>query len=200
MQILGFELDPDWAMYDGNFDLGVDWLLSDEERARGRRDALVPRPAFSTYDEQLRVMSTAAKPLARFHYRVVAGELAAEAAALLPPRSHAYAAALCEAAAHVGVAEGARASAYYQRYVDHGAYVDFAAHFGSDCPAPDFDAARLRYDDDDRLRPAFVAAAPPAPVRKRVIARDATILVAIAFATRMLARALAKRGVGAGLP
>lgn len=201
MEILGFELDPDWAMHDGNFDLGVDWSVSDEERARGRQDTMVPRPAFSTYDEQLRVMSTASKPLARFHYRVVAGELAAEAAALLPPRSQAYAAALCEAAAHVGVTEGARASTYYQRYVDNGAYVDFAAHFGSDCPAPDFASARTRYDDADRLRPEYVSKAPPPPVRKRVIARDTAVLLAIAFATRVLARTLAKRGgVGAGLP
>lgn len=200
MEILGFELDPDWAMHYGNFDQGVDWSLSDEERARGRRDAMVPRPAFSSYDEQLRVMSTASKPRARFHYRVVAGELAAEAASLLPPRSQAYAAALCEAAAHVGVAEGARAAAYYQRYLDNGASVDFAAHFGSDCPAPDFDSARARYDDDNHLRAAYRAVPPPAPVRKRVVARDAAIIVAVAFATRVLARALSKRGVGAGLP
>jgi hypothetical protein len=112
MEIIGFELDPDWAVHGGSFDLGADWSLDDMQRAQGREDTMVPRAAFSTYDEQLRVMSSAATPLARFHYRVVAGELAAEAASLLPPRSQAYAATLCDAAAHVGVAEGVRASAY----------------------------------------------------------------------------------------
>jgi hypothetical protein len=86
--------------------------------------------------------------------------------------------------------------------VDHGAHVEFAAHFGSDCPTPDFASARARYDDDDQLRPAFVTGAPPrsAPLRKRDVARDASLLCAIAFATSVFARALSRRGVGAGLP
>lgn len=198
LEIVGFELDPDWAIHGGNFDLGDwDWQDLDDNGQidRPRGDIMVPGTAFASYDEQLRVASTVARPLARFHYRLTAAETAAKAADLLPPRSQAYAAVLCSAASYVVSRHPERADEYWQRYVANGAMVDFAGTFAYRCPEPDFASARARYDDDNTLR---APAEPPA-------LRDLGALAGIALAAHALARLIARRvgrsrTRGAGLP
>ncbi len=165
MEISGTELDPDWAVYGGTFDLGAStlsgdvqpWRRSDDDDASGgaattargataralpeRLDVMAPRPPFASYDEELRVAATAVHPLVRFHYRAVAAALAGAAADELPPRSQAFAATLCAATSYLIDREPERADVYYDRYVREGAWVPFAGDFGRDCPAPDFAAA-----------------------------------------------------------
>lgn len=73
---------------------------------------------------------------------------ALKAAALVPPRSQAYAAILCHAAHWMHQAPsvgdlnpGARFEAAWQLYIKNGAFVPWAASFGHTCPDPDFEAA-----------------------------------------------------------
>lgn len=82
LEILGTEVGPDWAIYDGAFEgsLGMD---SDEgsDGSRHPRDAtLLP----VTAEERRRALDHAPRPPERFHYRYVAARLAWEAANLLP--------------------------------------------------------------------------------------------------------------------
>jgi hypothetical protein len=103
----------------------------------------------TTQAELDRYRGNASTPDYRFHYRYVAADEAERAAALLPPRSQAFAAILCRATGWMletegkegGEPAGPRARALYARYVEKGAVVPWATHFGYGCPAPDFDAA-----------------------------------------------------------
>lgn len=127
MEILGFELGPDSQAAGGSFEMGVE------------------RPSTAggaSLAEQQRYDASAPRIDQRFHYRYVAVEHAIRAAEALPPRSQAYAAVLCHAANWMfSSGNEERAQALYQRYVKQGAVVDFATHFGHDCPAPAFKPA-----------------------------------------------------------
>ena len=130
LRLLGTEGAPDWVMYDGVYGRWVEpaeapHLLSDAEQARVA--AAAPRPG-----------------VPRFHYRDVAADHAEAAAALLPPRSQAFAAALCWAAKHVEHHDEDRRQAIYARYLREGPLYDGSGAFGSDCPAPDLDRARAQ--------------------------------------------------------
>lgn len=128
MDLIGYELGPDSTAVNGWTEVGT------------------PEPApdrYATLAERERFKASAAKPDLRYHYRVRAAELAAQAAQALPPRSQAYAASLCHATGwllSVHDVDGARA--LYQQYVKNGPAVEWATHFGHDCPEPDFEAAR----------------------------------------------------------
>ena len=74
------------------------------------------------------------------HYRWQAVGLAQQAADLLPPKSRAYAAVLCNAASWVIKRDAKTGRALYQRYINTGTRYPWAAKFGYDCPAPDFAA------------------------------------------------------------
>ena len=74
------------------------------------------------------------------HYRWQAVGLAQQAADLLPPKSQAYAAVLCNAASWVIKRDAKTGRALYQRYINTGTRYPWAAKFGYDCPAPDFAA------------------------------------------------------------
>jgi cellulose synthase operon protein C len=129
MEIMGYEAAPDYAESGGSFSYGIG-----REKVDG---------AMATPGEQERFAASAAKPDLRFHYRYVAADEIGEAADLLPPRSQAFAAVLCRATGWMMRTPGSddRAHALYRRYVGEGAYVPWAAHFGHDCPEPDFDGA-----------------------------------------------------------
>jgi cellulose synthase operon protein C len=88
----------------------------------------------------------------------VAVQEASRAADLLPPRSQAFAAVLCQATGWMistqglayTAADGRDASLelvhqLYRRYLKQGPYVSWAAHFGHACPDPDFDGAARFY-------------------------------------------------------
>ncbi|HEF4761441.1 TPA: hypothetical protein SAN82_003894 [Pseudomonas putida] len=128
MDILGYEMAPDYATFGGNYSL---------ETTELKVGPLVAE------DEVKRQQASAAQPDQRYHYRFVATALASRAADNLPHTSQAFAAVLCEAAGWNSSLE--EQSALYQRYVKDGPFVPWAADFGHQCPYPDFDNADKRY-------------------------------------------------------
>ncbi|MEO5595604.1 MAG: hypothetical protein ABIQ97_00435 [Lysobacteraceae bacterium] len=127
MLLLASELAPDFAIYDGSYALD---------------DAVVAAPEYTSTGEVARVKANAIKPGLRYHYRDIAAGLGEQAAALLPPRSQAYAAVLCKAASWVIDNDPKFAARLYNRYLREGAHVKWGGAFGRDCPAPDFKAAQ----------------------------------------------------------
>jgi hypothetical protein len=139
MELLGFEGDPDYAMYEGQFDLYPDWqdesepgdadtpeshtsgsevLTNQGKKDQVRRRADLPvRGPFTSDGERERISHTRAKPLERFHYRLVAADYASKAADLLPPRSQAFAAVLCEATSWLINRNSDQAQLLYRRYI-----------------------------------------------------------------------------------
>lgn len=140
MDLLGYQLAPDYAEYAGMFDPGERWIH-------------VQKPGQSEWDWQLvraepdplagpgeraRMDASGPVPAHRYHYRGLAANLAEAAAEHLPPRSQAYAAVMCQATRYVLNTEHPRSQQLYRRYLREGAYVPWGARFGQECPAPDF--------------------------------------------------------------
>ncbi|WP_460053783.1 hypothetical protein [Pseudomonas sp. S2_D06] len=128
MEILGYEMAPDYATFGGNYSL---------ESTELKVGPLV------TVGEVKRQQASVAQPDERYHYRFVATALASRAADNLPHTSQAFAAVLCAAAGWNSSLE--EENAFYQRYVKEGPYVDWAFNFGHQCPYPDFQNADKRY-------------------------------------------------------
>jgi cellulose synthase operon protein C len=156
LEILGYELDPDYAMYDGQFDLGeisveedaakVDVATMDKAASNflaRRTDLIVPK-TFAGPDEARRVAAARADPLKRFHYRYSAVDFAQKSADLLPPRTQAFAAVLCHATGWLIDRDPEVAGKLYGRYIKQGPYLAWAASFGRTCPEPNFAGAALR--------------------------------------------------------
>ena len=128
MELLGYEMSPDFATFNGNYslqsnELKVGPLLAQEEFNRQQ--------------------ASAAQPDQRYHYRYLANELASRAADNLPHTSQAFAAVLCAATGWNSDQE--LKQIFYKRYVNEGPYVDWALSFGERCPYPDFQKADQRY-------------------------------------------------------
>ncbi len=148
MELLGFEGDPDYLLYEGAFDLNSPFTYDAEYNA-------VPHPRadlkivgdYTSDDERSRVAGSKAAPLARFHYRLNAVDDASKSADLLPPRTQAFAAVLCQATSWIIDREPALAQNVYTRYLKQGALVPWGASFGRTCPEPDFAAAEKRLWD-----------------------------------------------------
>ncbi|GBQ25211.1 tetratricopeptide repeat family protein 3 [Gluconacetobacter sacchari DSM 12717] len=143
MDIMGTEQDPDYAVFDGGFAMGAGRTLADGQAplptTRAARAAIALPGPLVTEGERARFAASEATPYRRFHYRAIAVDQAENAADLLPPRSQAFAAVLCQAA---GWGTGARAELYH-RYVRQGPSVPFAKDFGRHCAAPDFRSAAM---------------------------------------------------------
>lgn len=131
MQLFGYELAPDYAVFDGYYEL---WNAPVTE----------PLPE----DERLRVTRASDPSAKRFHYRYTAAALAGKAADLLPTNSQAFAATLCHASRWLLIRDAEAAAPYYQRYLRDGAYVAWGHQFGQHCPAPDFAKAQQRLNDN----------------------------------------------------
>ena len=132
MEMLGYAREPDWAMWDGSFEPYVD----DESVAKNKPKE---KDAFESDDERRRTEASKPERMVRYQYRLTAVDEATQAANLLPVKSQAYAAVLCEASAWVIDREPALAGELYQRYVKNGAYLDWDDDaFGRTCPAPNF--------------------------------------------------------------
>lgn len=127
MEIMGSELAPDYAVYEGNFDTGRGEFNPDD------KDLV-------TTAEKRRFQATTPRPDLRFHYRYIAAQQAQEAAGLLPPRSQAFAAILCTASGWMlsTLDGGKQAWRIYRHYAKYGAPMSWSAHFGRQCPDPDF--------------------------------------------------------------
>ncbi|WP_454254467.1 hypothetical protein [Pseudomonas sp. Marseille-Q8238] len=144
MELLGYELNPDNAWTAGAF--GTD------------QPKPVKAGGLLTSAEAELQNATQAEPNRRFHYRWVAAELANRSADLLPERSQAFAAVLCKATDWVINKDYPQARTYYQRYIDHGAYLEWAGAFGTQtCPEPDFQAAgkRVWFEREQAVRQAL---------------------------------------------
>jgi hypothetical protein len=145
MEIAGYEGDPDYAEYGGNYDLNdsTTWDADYNPIRNPRKDLALPA-VWVGRDEAERMAASRAEPLERFHYRFRAHDLAQQAADALPPRSQAFAMVLCEASRYVVHRDPALAWAAYQRYVREGAFIPFGPDFGQRCAAPDFERARVQ--------------------------------------------------------
>jgi len=131
MELLGFELDPDMAVFGGS--LGV-----------GFGPTLATGDAYAGPDETARVDRSTKAALRRFHYRSTAEDLASQAADSLPHRSQAFAAVLCTAAGWTRdgpEADHSRELQFYDRYRREGPHVRWATNFGRHCQSPDFGRA-----------------------------------------------------------
>ncbi|SDA60496.1 hypothetical protein SAMN03159443_01643 [Pseudomonas sp. NFACC15-1] len=128
MELLGYEMAPDYASLGGNYSLEPVELNVGPLLAEG---------------EVQRQQASVAQPDVRYHYRFVATALASQAADYLPHTSQAFAAVLCKAVGYNSSLE--EQSALYQRYVKEGPYVDWAGDFGHQCQEPDFGKANKRY-------------------------------------------------------
>lgn len=151
MEIMGYEQEPDFAVYGGNTSFGAGrsavpgWKAYDDdadtpETPALRAAAALPGP-FVTEEERRRYAASEAQPYARFHYRQIAADHALRAGDELPHRSQAYAAVLCQGTRYIIDDSPERAAAIYQRYIEQGAQVPFSGSFGRECAAPDFKAA-----------------------------------------------------------
>lgn len=143
MELTGTELAPDYYIWGGTYAGGADIdptaAKSGAEGTISGELAAASRP-FIQAQEVARFQSSAVTPNERYHYRWLAVSYASKAADLLPPRSQAFAAVLCQAAGW----QTDQTEALYRRYVHDGALVDFAVRFGNDCTVkPDFEATRF---------------------------------------------------------
>ncbi len=133
MELMGFELSPDYKIWGGEYEYGaIDRSETEDEKLKAAR---------ITRDEQQRCTDNQAQPNVRFHYRVLATEHASKAADLLPHSSQAFAAVLCEATRWILVRQPDYAKPLYQRYLREGSYVSWGNYFGQICPEPEFDKA-----------------------------------------------------------
>lgn len=127
MALFGYELAPDYAVFDGYYEL---WNVGSTE--------VIPA------QESQRVLRASDAKAKRFHYRYTASALADKAADLLPANSQAFAATLCYASQWLLARDAEAAAPYYRRYLNEGPYVSWGETFGQTCPEPDFVAANAR--------------------------------------------------------
>ncbi len=143
LELLGYENSPDYSIWGGSF---------------SQEDILTKPDSWLGADERKRLQASLAQPNLRWHYRQTAAELANQAADLVPRRSQAFAATLCQATGWVSELDPKLMQHYYQRYLQQGAYVPWGSAFGSTCPAPDFNGSTryghyLWLDLKHQLRP-----------------------------------------------
>lgn len=150
IDILGFELDPDFAAYGGSYGrwTPLDEPPSSPEMETARANYIKQRDAFVTELEKQRLALSVAHPDKRFHYRFVATQLAGQAADAVPARSQAFAAMLCQATYWVINRDTEEGQKIYARYVKEGPYVPWGGIFGTSqaCPDPDFASAQILLD------------------------------------------------------
>jgi len=149
MELLGYENAPDNGFFGGNFEFG-DFGYGPPVEGTEPASALPTLKIDTTPQagERERVSATAAKPDLRFHYRYVAAGFVSHAADLVPARSQAFAAMLCQATGWILYRNPDVARGYYERYVKDGPYVPWAENFGTQCEEPDFPAAAKRLHDE----------------------------------------------------
>jgi tetratricopeptide (TPR) repeat protein len=167
MDLLGFELAPDYAVHDGNFGFfppKPEDLVTQANKG----------PAAATAEERKRVDASRPAHDSRFHYRLTAVDHALASADALPHRSQAYAAVLCSATSWIIDSEPKRAAQVYARYLKEGPYVSWGADFGRECPEPDFAGAEKRRWDERVAAVTWIYTAHP----RRATGGAALIVVA----------------------
>jgi hypothetical protein len=134
MEILGYELAPDYAVWDGSFEFSS-----------------IESPSTGNYvgpDEVERFTASEPDPEIRYQYTLTAVDHASRAADLLPRSTQAFAAVLCQATGWTLNRDPRTAAELYRRYVREGVYQHWAKNFGQNCPEPDFDQAARRLWSD----------------------------------------------------
>jgi cellulose synthase operon protein C len=162
MEILGFELAPDFAVHEGSFA----YFPPPPPDLAARGDA--------TPDERKRVDASKPAIESRFHYRLTAVDHALASAEALPHRSQAFAAILCRATSWIIDREPERAAKVYARYLKEGPYVSWAGTFGRECPEPDFAGAERRRQQERLATVTWIYTHHP----RRTIAGAAVLAVA----------------------
>lgn len=156
MEILGTEGPPDFVIWggsygheSGHYDQEWNWIPEPPTD-------IALKGEWIGADEPQRLSASKPPYLSRFQYRQVAADHVMQAANYVPARSQAFAAMLCVGTGWLIDREPEAARVLYRRYVADGALVPFGAHFGHDCPAPEFERARerLRFE---RMRAAKTA-------------------------------------------
>ncbi|MBJ2067791.1 hypothetical protein JFR26_21125 [Serratia odorifera] len=131
LNLTGYEMTPDYGIYQANYSSLGDAFDTRELKHK----------SWISVAEATRAAKALPQQDNRFlHYRWQAVGLAQKAADLLPPKSQAYAAVLCNAASWVIKRDAKTGHALYQRYLKNGTPYAWASKFGYDCPAPDFAA------------------------------------------------------------
>jgi hypothetical protein len=111
MELFGTELEPDWAITGGDYDLGSGFWESRATNVTLAKIYLVGN------DEIMRSSSRNVDPEKRFHYRWQAAELAWEAAALLPDNSDETARMLCTGGSWIKRLDPQSADKFYKALV-----------------------------------------------------------------------------------
>lgn len=106
IELLGTELEPDWLIYEGNYDYG------DSIRTNDNTKLLAP-----SADELRRYNQHGVEPERRFHYRFLAADLAVEAAKLMPDNSEDTARVLCTAGSWIKYLDPKKADPIYKMLV-----------------------------------------------------------------------------------
>jgi LysM repeat protein len=111
MELFGTELEPDWAISSGNYDLGFGYW---KDRATNFADIKIN---LASDDEIGRALRHGVEPEKRFHYRYQAAELAWEAAELMPDNSDDTARVLCTAGTWLKDRDPQAADKFYKALV-----------------------------------------------------------------------------------
>jgi tetratricopeptide (TPR) repeat protein len=110
MELMGTELDPDWFLFDGQYEM---LNYPEQMEARAENPRLKPGPG-----EMQRMESHRPEPDVRFHYRYRAAELAREAAGLLPDGSEQKARYLATAGSWLKSRDPEAARPFYKALLD----------------------------------------------------------------------------------
>ena len=110
MELFGFELDPDWSMFGGNYS---------PKRRLEIREELSEKKVINapSSDEIERARREVAQPDKRFHYRYMASDFAWEAAALMPNEDDELARRLCLAGSWHRDQDNEHADVFYKSLV-----------------------------------------------------------------------------------
>ena len=110
MELLGTELEPDWAIYEGGYELDVMWQTR-------LTNAPVNQINRADTNEIARAAAHGVEPDKRFHYRYQAADLAWAAAQLLPDNTDETARILCTAGGWLKYRDPQAADRFYKALV-----------------------------------------------------------------------------------
>jgi tetratricopeptide (TPR) repeat protein len=123
MELMGYELEPDAAVWDGSYEYGMA-----DSRLQGCMDSLrvdgkwiskrvEQKVAPVSADEKKRLAQSEAQPNKRFHYRYKAADLAWQAAQMMPDESDQTALVLCDAGTWLKIRDPKAADRFYKALV-----------------------------------------------------------------------------------
>jgi tetratricopeptide (TPR) repeat protein len=109
LELIGSEVEPDWAIHGGAFEAGV----TVEQRSQQKTNAVLK----TTTEELGRAYRNRVVPERRFHYRYLAADLGWRASELMPDQSAETARVLCEAGGWLKDRDPKEANRFYRSLV-----------------------------------------------------------------------------------